>query len=64
MPYKVTKPIGTHAFQLEVPQGTQWHNVVHTTILKPFRKRNEPQDIEEDEEDIYEVESIIDSRKI
>ena len=62
-PYKVTKAIGTHAYQLEVPQGTRWHNVVHTTLLKPFRRRDEPQDMEEDEEDVYEVESIIDSRK-
>jgi len=32
-------------------------------LLKPFRRRDEPLDMEEDEEDVYEVESIIDSRK-
>ena len=62
-PYTITKAVGTHAYQLEVPQGTRWHNVVHTTLLKPCRRRNEPQDMEEDEEDVYEVESIIDCRK-
>ena len=62
-PYKVTKAIGTHAYQLEVPQSIRWHNVVHTTILKAFRRRDEPHDMEEDEEDVYKVKSIIDCRK-
>jgi len=39
-PYKVTETIGTHAYRLEVPEGTRWHNVVHTTLLKPFRTRD------------------------
>ena len=62
-PYKVTKAIGTHAYQLEVPEGTRWHNVVHTTLLKPLRLRDKQQDMEEDEEDVFEVESIVDSRR-
>ncbi|KAF8428821.1 hypothetical protein EV426DRAFT_677571 [Tirmania nivea] len=48
---------------LEVPDGTRWHNVVHVTLLKPFRQRDVPQDMDEDEKDIFEVESIVDSRK-
>ena len=62
-PCKVTKAIATHAYQLEVPQGTQWHNIIHTTLFKPFRRRDEPQDMVEDEEDVHKVESIIDSSK-
>ena len=57
------KAIGIHAYQLEVPKGTWWHNVVHTTLLKPFCRRDKAQDMEEDEEDVYEVESIIAWRK-
>ena len=49
------KPIGCHAYRLEVPQGTRWHNVVHATCLKPFRRRSEPQDMDEDEEEIWKV---------
>ena len=32
-PYKVIKAIGSHAYRLEVPEGTRWHNVVHTTLF-------------------------------
>ena len=35
-PCKVIKAIGSHAYRLEVLEGTHWHNVVHTTLLKPF----------------------------
>ena len=62
--YKVVKAIGSHTYRLEVPEGTQWHNVVHTTLLKPFRRRDEPQDMEEDEEEIWEVEEIVNSRRV
>jgi len=63
-PYKVLEAIGSHAYRLEVPEGTQWHNVVHTTLLKPFHRRDEDQDMDEDDPDVYEVESIVNSRKI
>lgn len=36
-PYRVEKIIGCHAYRLEVPEGTRWHNVVHATLLKPLR---------------------------
>jgi len=51
-PYKVTKAIGSHAYQLEVPEGTRWPNVVHITLLKPFRRRDEPRDMDKDEPDL------------
>jgi len=63
-PYKIIEAIGFHAYQLEVPEGTHWYNVVHTTLLKPFNRRDEDQEIDDDDPDVYEVESIIDSRKI
>ena len=63
-PYKVIKAIGSHAYRLEVPERTRWHNVVHTTLLKPFRRRDEPQEMDEDEEEIWEVEEIVNSRRV
>ena len=51
-PYKVIKAIGYHTYRLEVLEGTRWHNVVHTTLLKPFRRLDKSQDIDEDEEEI------------
>ena len=63
-PYKVIKAIGSHAYRLDVPEGTQWHNVVHTTLLKPYRRRDEPQDMDNDEVEIWEVEDIVNSRRV
>ena len=63
-PYKVIKAIGSHAYPLEVPKGTRWHNVVHSTLLTPLRRQDKPQDIEEDEEEIWEVEEIVNSSRV
>ena len=60
-PYKVIKAIGSHAYGLEVSEGTRWHNVVPTTLLKPFKRREEPQDMDEDEKEIWEVKEFINS---
>ena len=60
--YKVIKGIGSHAYRLKVPEGTSWHNVVHTTPLKPFSRRDEPQDMDEDEAEVWELEEIVNSR--
>jgi len=63
-PYEVIETIGTHAYRLEVPKVTRCHNVVHTTLLKLFRRRDDHQDMDEDEDnEIYEVETILNSRK-
>ena len=64
VPYKVIKPIGSHAYRLEVPEATCWHNVVHSTLLKPFRRRDEPQDMDKDEAEVWEVEEIVNSRTV
>ena len=56
--------MGSDAYGLEVPEGTRWHNIVHTTLLKPFRRRDEAQDMDEDEEEVWEVEEIYNSRTV
>ena len=38
------------------------HNVVHTTLLKPFWSRDKPQDLDKDQEEIWTVEKIVNSR--
>ena len=63
-PYKVIKAIGSYAYRLEVPEGTRRHDVVHTTLLKPFRRRDKPQDMDEDEAEVWEVEEIVNSRTV
>ena len=60
----IIKAISSYAYRLEVREGTRWHNVVHTTLLKPFRRRDEPQHMDEDEEQIWEVKEIVNSRKV
>ena len=57
-PYEVIKAIGSHAYRLEVPEGTRCHNVVHITLLTLFRRREEPHDMDEDEAEGWEVEEI------
>ena len=64
VPYKVIKAIRAHAYRLEVPEETCWHNVVDTTLLKPFRWRDEPQGMHEDEAEVWEVEEIFHCRKL
>lgn len=61
-PYKVLRKIGNHAYELDIPCGIRLHKVIHTTLLKPFHMRSEPQTVENNDEDItYGVEEIIDS---
>ena len=64
VPYDVIESIGSHAYRLEVPDGSHWHNVVHTELLEPFRRRDEPQDMYEDEEEVRELEEIVNSSTV
>ena len=63
-PYKVVKAIGSHAYRLEVPEGIRCRNVVRTTLLNPFRRREETLDMEENEEEIWDIKEIVNSRKV
>ena len=63
-PYKVIKTIDSYAYSLKVPEVTSRHNVVHTTLLKLFRRRDQPQDMYEDEAEIWNVEEIVNSRRV
>ena len=63
-PYKSITGIGTYAYRLERLNCTRWHDEIHTTLRKPFRWGDEPQDIDENEKDIWEVKSIVNSRTI
>ena len=56
--------MASHGYRLEVPEGTRWYNVVHTTLLKPFGRRDEPQDMDEDEAEVWEVAEIGNSRTV
>ena len=63
-PYKVIKGIGSHSHRLEVPEGTRWHNVVHTTLLILYNRCNEPHDIYEVEAEVWNVDEIVNSRPV
>ena len=58
------KAIGSHVYRLEVPEGTRKHNLVHTTLLETFRRRDEPQDMDADEAEIWQVTEIVNSRTV
>ena len=64
VPYKVIQAIGSHAYRLEIPEGTRWHNVVYITLLTPFRRRDEPHDMNEDQAEVWKVEGITNSRTV
>ena len=57
--YKVIKSIGCHAHKLNVLEGYRWPNVVHTRLLTSFRRCDEPQDMDEGEAEVQEVEEIV-----
>ena len=62
VPHKVVKSLGSHAKGLDILESTIWHNVVHSTLLMLFRRRGKPQDMDEDEEEIWKVEEIVHAR--
>ena len=48
----VMKVIPSYTFQLDVFIGISWHNVVHTTLLKPFNRQDESQDRYKNDEEM------------
>lgn len=67
-PYRVTKKISTHAYQLELPPSMKIHNVFHVSLLSKYkvdtihgRIFEEPPPEQIEGEDKYEVEEILNS---
>ena len=63
--YKVIKVVSQHAYKLEYPKGIRMHNVIYTSLLKPFKSRNNDEmQVDDEEQDLFfEVENIIDSKR-
>ena len=63
-PYKVIKDIGSHDYRLDLPESNKWYNLDHTTLLKLFSRRDKPQDMDEDEKEIWEAKEIVNYRRV
>ena len=64
-PYQVIKVIGHHAYKLDLPTGIRIHNVIHTTMLKPFvQRQGDEMQLDDDEESdlFFDVEQVLDSK--
>ena len=42
----------------------RWHIIVHTTVLELFTRRDKPQDMDEDEKEIWEAKKNVNARKV
>ena len=65
-PYQVIKPAGSHAYKLQLPRGIRIHHVVHTTLLKPYKKNaaNYAEETDDEQDDLfYNVESVVASKR-
>jgi hypothetical protein len=71
-PVKITKVINRNAYRLELPNSMKVHNVFHVSLLDrdaepvPMQQPSEPQpaiSAEDSDEEEWEVERILDSRK-
>ena len=62
--YKVIKANATYASRLDIPESTRWHNIVHTTLLKTFRRGEEPSDMDKHEKEIWANLDIFNSRSV
>ena len=58
-PYEVREAIASTANEFKVPNVTWLHNIVHTTLFKLFERQDQPQHIDKNEEEIWQVEEII-----
>jgi len=70
-PFKITEVLGPLTYRLDIPKRWKIHNVFHATLLSLFRQTdvhgpsfsNPPPDLIDGEEE-YEVEAILNHRKI
>ena len=63
--------VGSHAYQLELPETVRIHNVFHVSLLSlanedpyPGQRLPPPPPIEVDGEEEYEVDEILDSKRV
>jgi hypothetical protein len=70
-PYKVMEKVGTHAFRLELPKSMKIHPVFHVMLLKKFHSdphsrepAQPPPIVTQEGEEEWEVEEILNSKKI
>ena len=73
-PFTITKVINSNAYKLDFPDSFRNHPVINVTFLQPFRKSQRfprehpdlfhlpPVDADDDDNDEYEVEAILDFR--
>jgi len=69
-PFTITDVLGLVTYRLQLPTSWQIHNVFHAMLLKPYKENNvygpnfpEPPPEVENDEEVYEVESILNHRK-
>ena len=69
-PFLITEVLGPVTYQLKLPKSWRIHNVFHATLLKPYKEndvygQNYPEPLAEilDEEEVYEVETILNHRR-
>ena len=70
-PFKITECIGSHAYRLKLPKEWRIHNVFHVNLLSlappekfPQRKATNQGDIELEDEKEFEIERVLDIRKV
>src|ERR1700679_3973355 len=69
-PFKVVEPVGPQAYRLKLLKTMKIHPVFHVLLLEPYHRRegedpsrDKPLILVDDEEE-YEVEQVLDKRKL
>ena len=61
-PFSITKVVGKHAYQLELPTHMRIHSVMHVSLLKPYKagqSQPPPKAMMVDGDEEFEVDSIL-----